>query len=103
MRRVLPALVLVALFVGASASADDLEVPRCVEVTKSAPWVSYGHNHLVRIRNGCERAVRCDVSTDATPERTTVEVAPDTTREVLTRRGSPSSVFEARVDCDEIR
>lgn len=103
MRRILSALLLPALFIGAPASADDLEVPRCVEVTKSAPWVSYGHNHMVRIHNGCERAVRCEVSTDATPQPTNVEIAPDTTRELLTRRGSPSSVFEARVDCDEIR
>ena len=103
MRRTLIPLLFIAFFIGASASADDVEAPRCVEVTKSAPWVAYGHNHVVRVRNGCERAVRCEVSTNATPQPTTVEVAPGTTREVLTRRGSPSSVFEARVDCDETR
>ncbi len=83
-----------------SAQADEVQVPECVDVTKSAPYRGYGHNHIVHLRSTCEQAVRCEVSTDVTPEIQRVSVEPGQRQDVLTRTGSPASVFEARVDCE---
>ncbi len=82
------------------AMADEVEGPRCVEVRKSAPYRGYGHHHIVTVRNTCEEGVRCRVSTDVTPQPQSINVASGEEESVITRTGSPSSVFEAIVDCE---
>lgn len=84
----------------AVAAADDIEAPRCVHITKSAPYRGYGHNHIVHLHNTCEDSVRCRISTDATPEQTMVDLDPEESKEIVTRVGSPSSIFEVRANCE---
>jgi hypothetical protein len=90
-------ILLVAPF---GATADEVEGPRCVEVHKSAPYRGYGHHHIVTVRNTCEETVRCRVSTNVTPEIHSITVAAGEEDSVVTRTGSPASVFEAIVDCE---
>ena len=84
----------------ATAAADDIEAPRCVHITKSAPYRGYGHHHIVRVHNTCEESVRCRISTNATPEQQIVDLEPEEHKEIVTRIGSPSSVFDVRANCE---
>ena len=97
--RFLLATALLASF-AITAAADDVEGPRCVQVTKSAPYRGYGHVHIVHVNNTCDERVVCQVSTDVTPEVQTIRLAPHTREDVITRNGSPASTFEARVSCE---
>ncbi len=90
-------LALLVLFVAPGALAQD--GPSCVESRAIARWAAAGYNHWVRVENGCDRRVRCQVSTSVSSERHTVTVAPGAAEEVLTFRGSPASEFTPRVDC----
>ncbi|MFK8000412.1 MAG: hypothetical protein AB8H86_12495 [Polyangiales bacterium] len=90
-------VVLVAPF---DAMADEVEGPRCVEVRKSAPYRGFGHHHIVTVRNTCDDDVRCRISTNVTPQTHSITVAAGEEDSVITRTGSPASVFEALVDCE---
>jgi len=79
---------------------DQIEAPDCADVTKQAPYQGYGYSHIVSIENGCEYDLRCRVSTDVTPQPQSVRVEEGETELVVTRRGSPASEFQARVDCE---
>lgn len=77
--------------------------PACVEARGEARMQAYGFDHVVSIRNGCDRPVRCRVSTDVNPNPTSLDVLPGQMRETVTWRGSPASVFAPRADCDLAR
>ena len=98
--RLLLATIVLASFANPAAQADDIEGPRCVEVSKSTPYRGYGYLHIVHVNNTCEERVVCQVSTDVTPEPQTVQLAPQAREDVVTRVGSPASTFVARVDCE---
>lgn len=83
----------------ADAGAPTPSIPACVAVTTDSRYVPYGYNHIVILKNGCSRPVKCSVATDVNPERQTVEVLPSTTTEVTTFLGAASSTFVARVSC----
>lgn len=105
--RLRAALLAVAVFSVAVLTAAGLaqaqnDVPDCVEVQAIARWAAAGYNHIVRIDNGCESRIRCQVATNVNPEPTTVEVAAGQTTDVLTFRDSPASTFEPRVSCTEL-
>jgi len=72
----------------------------CAKAEASARYVGYGYTHVVTLKNGCTRAVTCELWTDvdATP-RATVHVAPGESAEVVTRRGSPSRDVVASKTC----
>ena len=77
------------------------DTPDCVTVDAMPRWGASGYDHWVRIRNGCEHAVRCSVRTNVNPDATQVTVAAGATEEVLTWRGSPARTFTPRVSCAE--
>ncbi len=107
MRNIIQALTIVivtatALTVALCAEATDAgssSMPACVQVTTDSRWIPYGYNHVVILKNGCSRPAACSVATDVNPERQNVDVAANTSVEVTTFMGSPSSTFTARVSC----
>jgi hypothetical protein len=99
----LTCMIVFALVVAPHADATDAgtssALPACMQVTTDSRWVPYGYNHVVILKNGCSRAATCSVATDVNPERQKVDVAANTSVEVTTFMGSPSSTFNARVSC----
>jgi hypothetical protein len=69
-------------------------------VRAEAPYRGSGYDHLVKLSNGCEKPVKCHVSSDVNPEGASVTVPPKGHAEVLLWRGSPASTFKARVSCE---
>jgi len=91
-----------------NAIADDGENPKdskpgdvsqCVKVRTEALYVAYGYDHHVHVTNGCDKAVRCAVTTSANPDPTTVSLASGEHRDIVMFRGSPASVVNAQVKC----
>jgi len=85
----------VAVLGGHAAGAN----PSCIEVAGEAIYRSYGYDHIVHVRNRCERQVACDVSTDVNPEPQHIDVPARTEVDVLTFRGSPARAFTPRAAC----
>lgn len=81
---------------GPPAKAD---VSKCVEVRAEAIYGAYGYDHHVYLRNGCDKTVRCEVTTSSNPEVTTVTVAVGETQDVVMFRGSPASEVSATAKC----
>jgi hypothetical protein len=72
----------------------------CAEVRGSARAEAYGYTHVVSLRNGCDRPVRCELWSDVDPEpRVRVEVAAGAATEVITRRGSPAREVVGHKKC----
>lgn len=71
----------------------------CVSVTSDARYVPYGYNHVVILKNACQKDAICTVSTDVNPEPTSVTVPRGQTVEVITFSGSPARTFVPRVSC----
>src|SRR5262245_12735354 len=92
------ASLLALLAISAIATADDGEEgpnpAKCVKVTMSSRYVAYGYDHVVDLNNTCDKAMRCDVSTDVNPTPSSVDLAPGEAKSVLTYRGSPASEFK---------
>ncbi|NLY95719.1 MAG: hypothetical protein GXY23_17040 [Myxococcales bacterium] len=77
------------------------DAPSCVKVRGEPRYQGYGQTHVVVVKNGCDKTVRCEVFTDVDPTpRYTLLVAPGETEEVATRRGSPSSAFRPGYRCE---
>ncbi len=83
----------------AEADAGAAVLPACVSVTTEARYIPYGYNHFVVLKNGCSKAATCTVTTDVSPQATSVEVASAASVDVLTFRASPVRSFLARVTC----
>ena len=90
---------------GASAQPRGAEGqrPSCVAVESEARMRAFGFDHVVQVRNGCEQALTCRVSSDVNPSPQSVRVERAGTAEVLLWRGSPASTFSPRVDCELAR
>ena len=71
----------------------------CIASWKESPYRNYGYDHIVAIRNDCDRAVRCSVTTSVAPGRYQVTVGAGATERVMTYRGAPRPGFSARVAC----
>jgi hypothetical protein len=86
-------------------AADGEEGPpkpaKCVNVRTEARYAAYGYDHVVELENTCDKAMRCDVSTDVNPTPASVDLAIGETKSVLTYRGSPASEFKAQVECKQ--
>ena len=87
--------------IGAIAEAQPSgEHPPCVELSHSAPYRGYGYNHIVHIRNGCDRSVHCRVTTSSNPEASEVDVPSNESRSVQMFMGSPAREFRSTVNCE---
>ena len=83
-----------------AGEGDDAPNPaNCVKVHTEARYVPYGYDHIVELENTCEKAMRCDVTTNVNPTPASVDLASGETKSVLTYRGSPASEITAQVDC----
>jgi hypothetical protein len=71
----------------------------CVDVTTEARFASVGFDHVVTLKSGCKKTMKCTVKTNVRPEPVAVELASGDEESVVTWRGSPSRVYTAEVDC----
>jgi hypothetical protein len=83
-----------------SSFAFAQQLPECISVEAVVRWGAGAYNHFVRVQNGCDRRVRCQIATDVNPQTQTVEIDAAQTAEVITFRGSPASTFTPRVSCE---
>lgn len=107
-RRLLAALTLAGLLLTSStalAGEGDGKPPpeepkgKCIDVRAEARYSGYGYDHIVHVDNHCDKAQRCEVSTNVNPTVQRVTVAAGKTASVVTFRGSPARTFEPKVDC----
>jgi hypothetical protein len=82
----------------ASASPVDQQA-RCVIVRTEARYRAYGYDHLVHLKNGCEKAVVCTVSTNVNPKELKASLEAGASTTVITFKGSPARTFQANVSC----
>ena len=105
-------IVLACSAVASIASADDSAgkkggtkpkpspgVSECVEVRTEAIFSGYGYDHHVILRNGCDKTVRCEVTTNSNPEPTTVTLEKNEQQDIVMFRGSPASEVSATTKC----
>jgi hypothetical protein len=71
----------------------------CVAVRTEAIYAAYGYDHHVYLRNGCDKAVRCEVTTNSNPEPTTVTLQKSESQDIVMFRGSPASELSANTKC----
>jgi hypothetical protein len=97
-----------AALTASTASADDSEKPKsgkpadvsqCVAVRTEALYIVYGYDHHVHVTNGCDKAVRCEVTTSSNPDPTTITLAKGEHQDVVMFRSSPASAVNAKVKC----
>ena len=96
---VLSVALLVTATPSEAADAGAPGVPACMQVQTESRYVPYGYNHLVHLRNGCDRAATCTVSTDVNPQAQTVDIASATAVDVTTFMGASAQTFVAKVSC----
>jgi len=96
---VVSAAVLATATSSQAADAGVPGVPSCIQVQSESRYVPYGYNHIVHLRNGCDRAATCIVSTDVNPQAQTVEVASASAIDVTTFMGAAAQAFVAKVAC----
>lgn len=90
------ALVLVTPPVRADETGDH---PACIVVSGEARYGAYGYDHIVTVRNGCDRAATCSVTTSVNARAARVSVAAGASVDVVMWRGSPARDFAPRADC----
>jgi hypothetical protein len=106
-------IVLLLLFVTAARAQDGskkggkpppakADVSKCVSVRTEAIYGAYGYDHHVHVHNGCDKAVRCEVTTNSNPEATTVILGKGESQDVVMFRGSPASELSANTKCSAI-
>lgn len=82
-------------------SSEDGPAKECVEVRTEAPYVPFGYNHIVVLKNTCKTAMRCQVKTDVNPQIQIVTLAVGEEKRVTTFVGSPAKTFIPSVSCKE--
>ena len=80
----------------AAAKAD---ITKCVGVRTEAVPIAYGYEHHVHVHNGCDKAVRCEVTTNSNPEINTITLSAGDNKDVVMSRGSPASEVTAETKC----
>jgi hypothetical protein len=88
-----------ALADGPSKDESGRGLPKCIEVTPQALNRGYGYDHIVEIKNGCDKPAACVVKTSAITDPVERTVAPGQTERVLMQRGAPSGAFSPDVTC----
>lgn len=74
-------------------------VSECVSVETQAIYGAYGYDHHVILHNGCDKTVRCEVTTSSNPDATTVTLVKNQTQDLLMFRASPAREVSANVKC----
>ena len=82
------------------AEGEDKPAQVCWTVRTQAAYRGLGYDHIVEIKNSCDKPLACVVRTDVNPEATVTRVAALETVTVVTFHGSPSSEFKADVQCE---
>ena len=90
------ALVLAALRVRADETGDH---PACIQVSGDSRYGAVGYDHVVTVRNGCDRAAVCSVTTNVNPQPASLRVTAGASADIVMWRGSPSREFSPRADC----
>ena len=88
----------IVLTVPFGAAADTDPPTRCVRYWPEARYV-IGYDQLVHVQNTCDRAARCEVSSDRNPKVQVVDLAPGDHRVVTTDLGAASAGFTPIVNC----
>ncbi len=78
----------------------EYEGPDCVTHRGHVIYQAYGYTHFVAIENGCEEAVSCRVRTSATSAEVRVRLDASSSKEIVTRRGSPAREFAVTLRCE---
>jgi septal ring-binding cell division protein DamX len=73
--------------------------PKCLTFAAQAPYRGYGYDHIVEIRNGCDKPAACSVKTNVNPTAVEQTVPSGASHSVVTFRGSPSREFTPQVSC----
>lgn len=106
-RRLAAFVFLLALPLAADAASAPArphpDAPECVKHRTEARYRNLGYDHLVHVRNTCDKPVACQVSTNVNPEPIELGLRSGEEREIVTWRGSPAREFTARVACQFAR
>lgn len=81
------------------AAEPSAQPSACVAFQPRLRYQGFAYDHVVWVRNGCERPVQCAVSTDSNPQPVAVSLASGDQTSVILFFGSPSRVFRAVVSC----
>jgi hypothetical protein len=97
-------LIVAALAVASIARADSSAPVKptqksCIQFWGEARMQAYGYNHIVHVRDLCDAAADCSITTDVNPEPTRLVVAGHSEGEINTYLGSPARVFTPTVVC----
>lgn len=88
-----------SLFCPVSNASAETATPSCVKHQGHARYQGFAWDHIVSIRNECEKAVACTVTTSANPEATNADVPARQEQHVVTFLGSPSRDFTYDLTC----
>jgi hypothetical protein len=75
------------------------EALACVELRPEVIYRNNGYDHIVHLRNRCDKAAVCSVATNVNPTPVEVTLAAGQKVAVLTFRGSPAREFTPNVTC----
>jgi hypothetical protein len=90
--------MVVAISGGVKLAAAETS-PDCIEVTTRTQATGVGYNHLVQVKNGCDSAMHCHVTTSANAKGVHLNVDKGKTKEITTFLSSPASTFTAEAKC----
>jgi hypothetical protein len=94
---VIPGVAALGLVPSQPAPLDDTQ--SCISAWGEAQSRYPGYDHVVYVRNDCEKRAHCSVATNVDPDPHNLVVDPGTTGSLLVRRGSPSREFTPQVTC----
>jgi hypothetical protein len=83
-----------------AGSVPDRAADTCVIVSAEVRRHSYGYDHFVILKNGCDAERECWVSTDVSPTAVYLLVGGGTEVRLLTTRGAPRRNFSVTTRCE---
>ena len=99
------ALQAIALFVliwlndTSLADAQKTTKASCVEWQTQSLYRAYAYRHIVKIRNTCERKLRCDIKASSNPKIKRITLASQEHKDVVVHGASPARTFSVTVEC----
>lgn len=89
-----------SLAVTIAGSVPDRSADSCVTVMAEVRRHSYGYDHFVILKNGCDAERECWVSTDVSPTAVYLLVGGGTEVRLLTTRGASKRTFSVTTRCE---